>query len=62
MAYPFGAYNDEIEEILENHGYLVAFKFGTQEYATRNSERYAIPRIKLNGNATIKTLKKWLNY
>jgi len=62
MAYPYGDYNKDIEEILENHGYLVAFKFGTQEYATRNADRYAIPRIKLNGNATVGTLKKWLNY
>ena len=63
MAYPYGKYNEEIKEILKEHGYLVAFKFGgTQEYATRKSDRFAIPRIKINGYATLNILKKWLKF
>lgn len=62
MAYPYGDFNEDIEKILEEHKYLVAFKFGTQEYATRASDQFSIPRIKLNGNATIATLKKWLSF
>jgi hypothetical protein len=62
MAYPYGDFNKEIEEILENHNYLCAFRFGPSNYATRDSDRFAIPRIKINGEANINTLKKWLNY
>ena len=62
MAYPYGVYNEEIKEILENYGYFISFIFGTEKYATRNNERFTIPRIKLNGEANIDTLKKWLKY
>ncbi len=62
MAYPYGDYNKDIEKILEKHDYLVAFKFGGSDYATRDDDRYAIPRIKINGNATVNTLIKWLEY
>ena len=62
MAYPYGVYNKEIKEILENYGYFISFIFGTEKYATRNNERFAIPRIKLNGEANIDTLKKGLKY
>lgn len=62
MAYPFGVYNKEIKKILADHGYLISFKFGNLEYATRNSDRFAIPRIKLSGYDTLDSLKKWLKY
>ncbi len=62
MAYPFGDYNKMIEEILKEEGYLVAYRFTPSDYATRSSDQYAIPRIKINGRATLNTLKKWLNY
>lgn len=62
MAYPYGDHNENIEKILEEKGYLVAFSFGNQDYATRDSKRFAIPRIKINGYADINTLKKWLDY
>ncbi len=61
MAYPYGDYNNKIKRVLENAGYLVAFRFGPSEVATRDSDRFAIPRIKINGKATLATLKKWLN-
>ena len=60
LAYPYGDNNQMIREILEQKGYLVAFRFTPSEYATRSSEKYAIPRIKINGNATLKDFKKWL--
>ena len=62
MAYPYGDHNENIEKILEEKEYLVAFSFGNQDYATRDSKRFAIPRIKINGYADINTLKKWLDY
>ena len=60
MAYPYGVHNDKIKEILKNKGYLLSFRFGPPKYATRNDNRFAISRIKINGNADIETLKKWL--
>ena len=62
MAYPYGNFNKNVKEILKDMGYLMAFRFWPSQYASRNSDRFAIPRIKLNGDATIDTLKSWLNY
>ena len=60
MAYPYGHFTEEIQKVLKNNGYLISFRFGPYNFATRNSNRFAIPRIKLNGNATLATLKNWL--
>lgn len=61
MAYPFGDYNENIEKVLEKNGYLVAFRFTPSKLATRDSDLYAVPRVKINGNATLETLIEWLN-
>ncbi len=61
-AYPYGQYNEIIQKVLKEKGYLVAFRFGPSDYAKRDNDQYAIYRIKINGDATLKTLKKWLNY
>ena len=60
MAYPFGDYNDKIEELLKENGYLMAFRFSPSGYVTRDSDRYALPRIKIDGSMNLNTLKKWL--
>ena len=62
MAYPFGYYNEKAIKAAKDQGYLMAFAFAPYGYATRNSNQYAIPRIKINGQATIKELKKWIEY
>ncbi len=62
MAYPYGDFNKNLQKILDQKGYLVAFRFGPSDYATRKSDRFAIPRIKINGYATINNLIKWLDY
>ena len=61
MAYPYGHYYAKARDVIKNHGYHIAFGFAPFKFATRNSDRYAIPRIKINGYSTIETLKKWLN-
>ena len=60
MAYPYGRFTEEIMKLLKKNGYLISFRFGPYNYATRNSNRFAIPRIKINGNATLEILKNWL--
>lgn len=61
MAYPFGDYNETIEKLLEKHNYKMAFKFSPSGYVTKDSDIYAIPRIKIDGTKTLNDLKKWLN-
>ena len=60
ISYPFGSFNEEIKKLVEKYGYFASFGFGPYTYASRNCNRFAIPRIKLNGNSTILTLKYWL--
>ena len=62
MAYPFGNFNKDIEKVLKECGYSLGFRFFPSQYAKRDSDRFAIPRIKLNDKATIDTLKNWLKY
>ena len=62
FSYPYGTFNKEIKEILKKHGFLISFRFGPPAYATRSSDRFAIPRIKINSNATVGTIKEWLKY
>ena len=61
MAYPFGDYNEKIEKILKDNNYKMAFRFSPSGYATRDSDFFAIPRIKIDGTKTLNDLKKWLN-
>jgi peptidoglycan/xylan/chitin deacetylase (PgdA/CDA1 family) len=48
IAYPYGHFNEKAKEVMKSHGYLIAFGFAPFKYATRNSDRFGIPRIKLN--------------
>lgn len=62
MAYPYGKYNKNIKRILDEQGYLCAFAFGPYGYATRNSDKYAIPRIKIGGFSNINDMINWVKY
>ena len=57
MPYPYGSFNEDMKKILEKNGFLISFRFGPSNYATRKADRFAFPRIKLNGNANIDNLK-----
>ena len=61
MAYPYGARNNLIKEVLKEKGFKIAFRFGPPAYATRNSDQFAMERIKINDTADLDYLKKWLN-
>ena len=61
IAYPYGHYNIFMKNLLiKKLNYSLAFTFGISKYASRRSERYAIPRIEITGNADLNSLKKWL--
>ena len=61
MAYPFGDYNNDIKELLKDNNYILAFRFTPSSYITKDSERYALPRVNMS-DKKLKDLKKWLNY
>lgn len=61
LAYPFGDYNEDIINALKDNNYIMAFRFTPSEYATRESDIYAIPRIKIDGTKNLNDLIMWLN-
>ena len=52
IAYPYGEYNDNMIRAVKNNNMRMAFGFREHVCATRNSNRYVIPRIKVNGQIT----------
>ncbi len=52
IAYPYGAYTKEIILAAKNSNIEMGFTFDKYVCATRNSPRYVIPRIKINGQIT----------
>ena len=61
LAYPYGAYNKIIKNILnKNKNYSVAFSYGNNKYASRKCDIYSIPRIEISGEDNLKYLIKWL--
>lgn len=60
LAYPYGVHNDNAKKILKKTGYKMAFRFGPPKYATRDDDRYAISRVKINSYMNVKDLAKWL--
>ena len=50
LAYPWGDYNEEFQEVLKENGYKLAFGYDDPfYYATRNDDPYAINRVRING-------------
>lgn len=51
-CYPFGQYNDKMENALEKSGYKLAFRYGPnkKDYkkASRNDSNYEIPRLNVS--------------
>ena len=62
IAYPYGIYTKDLQEASKESGYRLGFWFGHQDYATRKSNPYLVPRIKINGYSNIDTLKNYLLY
>lgn len=63
IAYPFGAYNNEIINEAKNHNYKLAFTFkaNNRRCASRKDQPYEMPRIKINGFSDVEEIKKWLD-
>lgn len=65
IAWPYGKYNDTAKQAFLNSGYRLAFRFGVYKYsngryrkARRTDSRWAINRLKVNGNISMATFKE----
>ena len=61
IAYPYGQYNDDMQLAAQNNGMHMGFAFRNYVCATRKDDRYAIPRIKIDGQITFDEFTKKLN-
>ncbi len=64
IAYPYGAYTDELLEQVKNHGYKLGFVFGNiknNDFVSRRYDRYLLPRIKMGAGMMSGGLTKWLD-
>ena len=52
IAYPYGQHNDNLINVAKANGMKMGFAFRKYVCATRNDDRYAIPRVKINGQIT----------
>lgn len=63
LAYPFGYYDQKLLEVVaQDTDIKMAFIFKKQGYATRLSNKYEIPRIKINSYMNLNDFKKWFDY
>ena len=59
LAYPYGRYSQNSINAARNSNVKMAFTYGKNAFATRGQNRYAISRIKINGNQSMKKFYKW---
>lgn len=60
LAYPFGAYTDEMIEVVKENGYRLAFAFRYPNYATREDNPYEVSRIRIEATMDLYEFEKWL--
>lgn len=60
FCYPFYAYNDSAINIVKEAGFKVAFAGGGYK-ATRNSNKYAIPRYPIQSNISLNTFVNYIS-
>lgn len=60
LCYPFYAYNASSIELAKEAGFKLAFAGGGYK-ATRNSNRYAVPRIAIHSNITMDTFIQYVS-
>ena len=58
FCYPFYAYDDDAIKVVKDAGFKVAFAGGSRK-ATKNSNKYAIPRYPIHSNISLDT---FINY
>ena len=59
LAYPYGKYNQNSINAAKNSHVKMAFTYGKNAFATKKQNRYAIARIKISANQSMKKFYKW---
>ncbi len=59
MAYPYGRYSQTSIDAAKASNVKMAFTYGKNAFATKKQNRYAIARIKINANHSMKKFYKW---
>lgn len=49
LAYPWGTYSENMQNVLKDAGYRMAFAYNPFYYAYRSDDTYAVNRIKISG-------------
>lgn len=60
FCYPFYSYDDEAIQAIKDLGFKIAFAGGNRK-ATRNSNKYIIPRYPIHADITLEEFKKIVN-
>ena len=62
LAYPWGDYNAEFQDVLRENGYKMAFGYDDPFcYATRDDDQYAVNRVRISGTCTLGDFIKIVN-
>lgn len=61
MAYPYGTYGGNAQKIVKKAGFRLAFTT-TPGVVTRDSNPYALPRIRVSGSATVESFTYCVRY
>lgn len=59
LAYPYGKYKNTTISAAKASHVKMAFTYGTNAYATKKQNRYAIKRIKISANQSMKKFYRW---
>ena len=49
LAYPWGTYSENMQNVLKDAGYKMAFAYNPYFYAYRSDDTFAVNRIKISG-------------
>lgn len=60
FAYPYGVKTDDVEKVLKEKGYKLAFLLGKSSLSSREDDDYAIKRISIDNNTTMRRFEGWL--
>ena len=59
-AYPYGKYNENIQNVLRTYDVALAFSYNENKKASRNDDPYALPRFNINAYTTIDVFQSML--
>lgn len=61
VAYPYGKYNDRIQDVLHQMGTKMAFGYNENKKATQDDAQYAVPRFNINAYTRMDVFAQMMN-